>query len=202
MPKSQTSRYLCSCIKSFQFLYARAENKPKPGSFSFNNNGLPNNAQVLDALAFYILANGWVPNSTSPCSSSSLTHSPPTGLSSTLEHLDASFYQVTRGLVSLSPSRPWATMGLLSPQRIPSPPIPSCSLVTTGFFTGIYLDGTSLSTLDIVFLLHHRPPLHRHKKVSRYPGRKWQRHSPVWYMKSHQLFPLRSLWERCRQAPC
>ena len=68
---------------------------------------------------------------------------------STLKHLDASFYQVARGLVL--PLTVLLSALSLSPRRIPSTPIlVSCAFVTTGFFTGIFLDGTPLSTLGIV----------------------------------------------------
>jgi len=82
-------------------------------------------------------------------------------------------------------------------------PIPlSCSLVTTSFFTTIFLDSTTLSTLGIVCgtLSYLVTALYRHEKVSWYPGCKWQRHSPVVVHESRQLFSLHRQGGRHRQA--
>ncbi len=66
----------------------------------------------------------------------------------TLKYVDTSFYQVARGLVL-----PFTVAtSLLFLQARPSfLVLMACSLVTTGFFVGVFLDGTSVSRLGIFF---------------------------------------------------
>jgi drug/metabolite transporter (DMT)-like permease len=65
-----------------------------------------------------------------------------------LKFVDASFYQVARGLVL-----PFTILtSYIMLQTRPSFRILlSCSVVTSGFFTGVFLDGTQVSSLGIFF---------------------------------------------------
>ncbi|ETW77247.1 GDP-fucose transporter [Heterobasidion irregulare TC 32-1] len=73
------------------------------------------------------------------------------GLSSnnyTLKYVDTSFYQVARGLVlPLTVLTSFIFLNTRPSIRI----LLSCSIVTVGFFVGVFLDGTHVSTLGIVF---------------------------------------------------
>ncbi|THH12096.1 hypothetical protein EW146_g7825 [Bondarzewia mesenterica] len=73
------------------------------------------------------------------------------GLSSnnyTLKYVDASFYQVARGLVL--PLTVFTSYIFLHAR--PSIHIlVSCTIVTAGFFVGVFLDGTPVSTLGVMF---------------------------------------------------
>jgi len=66
----------------------------------------------------------------------------------TLKYVDASFYQVARGLVL-----PFTvvTSALLLASRPSLRILFSCAIVTLGFFVGVFLDGTPLSTLGVFF---------------------------------------------------
>jgi solute carrier family 35 (GDP-fucose transporter), member C1 len=66
----------------------------------------------------------------------------------TLKYVDASFYQVARGLVL-----PFTvlTSALLLASRPSLNILVSCSVVTAGFFIGVFLDGTPVSLVGIVF---------------------------------------------------
>ena len=66
----------------------------------------------------------------------------------TLKYVDASFYQVARGLVlPLTVLTSFIFLNTRPSIRI----LLSCSIVTVGFFVGVFLDGTHVSTLGIVF---------------------------------------------------
>ena len=66
----------------------------------------------------------------------------------TLKYVDASFYQVARGLVL--PFTVCTSLVFLHSR--PSLRILfSCGLVTLGFFVGVFLDGTSVSAIGIMF---------------------------------------------------
>lgn len=66
----------------------------------------------------------------------------------TLKYVDASFYQVARGLVlPLTVLTSFIFLNTRPSIRI----LLSCSIVTVGFFVGVFLDGTDVSTLGIVF---------------------------------------------------
>ncbi|KAK7044816.1 GDP-fucose transporter 1 [Favolaschia claudopus] len=66
----------------------------------------------------------------------------------TLKYVDASFYQVARGLVL--PFTVGVSFVMLHSR--PSPLIlVSCAIVTVGFFIGVLLDGTPLSLVGIIF---------------------------------------------------
>ncbi|PPQ73964.1 hypothetical protein CVT26_006315 [Gymnopilus dilepis] len=74
----------------------------------------------------------------------------------TLKYVDASFYQIARGLVlpfTVLISTYSSSLSLSShPSPRPSLPILlACTLVTLGFFTGVLLDGTALSLVGISF---------------------------------------------------
>ncbi|KAA1474421.1 hypothetical protein DENSPDRAFT_931641 [Dentipellis sp. KUC8613] len=73
------------------------------------------------------------------------------GLSSnnyTLKFVDASFYQVARGLVlPLTVATSYVFLHSRPSLRI----LVSCALVTSGFFIGVFLDGTKVSTLGVFF---------------------------------------------------
>ncbi|KAJ7594383.1 hypothetical protein C8J56DRAFT_926637 [Mycena floridula] len=66
----------------------------------------------------------------------------------TLKYVDASFYQVARGLVL-----PFTvlTSGLFLHTRPSLRILGACTIVTMGFFIGVFLDGTSVSSLGIFF---------------------------------------------------
>lgn len=66
----------------------------------------------------------------------------------TLKYVDASFYQVARGLVL-----PFtvATSFIFLHARPSFLVLLACSVVTMGFFVGVFLDGTKVSTLGIFF---------------------------------------------------
>ncbi|KAG6827121.1 hypothetical protein H0H92_013141 [Tricholoma furcatifolium] len=66
----------------------------------------------------------------------------------TLKYVDASFYQVARGLVL-----PFTIVtSFFAFRSVPSLRIlVACAVVTTGFFIGVFLDGTSVSMLGIFF---------------------------------------------------
>ncbi|KAG6899191.1 hypothetical protein C0993_012490 [Termitomyces sp. T159_Od127] len=66
----------------------------------------------------------------------------------TLKYVDASFYQVARGLVL-----PFTIVtSFFAFRSIPSLQIlVACSVVTIGFFIGVFLDGTSVSMLGVFF---------------------------------------------------
>lgn len=66
----------------------------------------------------------------------------------TLKYVDASFYQVARGLVL-----PFTVMtsALLLSARPSLKILFSCSIVTAGFFIGVFLDGTQVSLVGIFF---------------------------------------------------
>ncbi|KAJ7666004.1 hypothetical protein DFH06DRAFT_1323159 [Mycena polygramma] len=73
------------------------------------------------------------------------------GLSSsnyTLKYVDASFYQVARGLVlPLTVGASFAILHSRPSMRI----LGACAIVTAGFFCGILLDGTPLSPAGVAF---------------------------------------------------
>ncbi|KIY49847.1 hypothetical protein FISHEDRAFT_72472 [Fistulina hepatica ATCC 64428] len=66
----------------------------------------------------------------------------------TLKYVDASFYQVARGLVL-----PFtvATSFVVLHSRPSLAVLVACSIVTTGFFIGVFLDGTAVSPAGIFF---------------------------------------------------
>ena len=66
----------------------------------------------------------------------------------TLKYVDTSFYQVARGLVL-----PFtvATSGLVLHTRPSLRILLSCTVVTLGFFIGVFLDGTKVSPIGIFF---------------------------------------------------
>lgn len=66
----------------------------------------------------------------------------------TLKYVDASFYQVARGLVL-----PFTVaVSFVALHARPSLKVLSaCGMVTFGFFVGVFLDGTPVSTLGIFF---------------------------------------------------
>lgn len=65
-----------------------------------------------------------------------------------MKFVDASFYQVARGLVL-----PFTilTSYIMLKTRPSFHILLSCSVVTSGFFTGVFLDGTQVSGLGILF---------------------------------------------------
>jgi GDP-fucose transporter C1 len=66
----------------------------------------------------------------------------------TLKYVDASFYQVARGLVlPFTVCTSFAFLHARPSHRI----LLSCAFVTLGFFVGVFLDGTPLSPTGIVF---------------------------------------------------
>ncbi|TFY73821.1 hypothetical protein EWM64_g10191 [Hericium alpestre] len=81
------------------------------------------------------------------------------GLSSnnyTLKYVDASFYQVARGLVlPLTVGTSYVFLHSRPSLRI----LLSCALVTSGFFIGVFLDGTHVSSLGIFFGVAFLPDL-------------------------------------------
>ncbi|KAJ7468023.1 hypothetical protein FB451DRAFT_1257813 [Mycena latifolia] len=66
----------------------------------------------------------------------------------TLKYVDASFYQVARGLVL--PFTVAASLAVL-PSRPSVRILAACAIVTAGFFIGVLLDGTPLSLVGIAF---------------------------------------------------
>ncbi|KAF7319556.1 TPT domain-containing protein [Mycena chlorophos] len=66
----------------------------------------------------------------------------------TLKYVDASFYQVARGLVL-----PFTVCisGYMLHTRPSLPILSSCALVTAGFFIGVFLDGTPISMVGVAF---------------------------------------------------
>ncbi|KAJ6472652.1 hypothetical protein DFH09DRAFT_1293960 [Mycena vulgaris] len=66
----------------------------------------------------------------------------------TLKYVDASFYQVARGL--LLPFTVAASFAILH-SRPSARILVSCAIVTSGFFCGVLLDGTPLSLVGIAF---------------------------------------------------
>ncbi|KAF8635707.1 hypothetical protein AX15_000331 [Amanita polypyramis BW_CC] len=66
----------------------------------------------------------------------------------TLKYVDASFYQIARGLVlPFTVCTSYIFLHTRPSLRI----LLSCSVVTIGFFTGVFLDGTKVSLLGIFF---------------------------------------------------
>ncbi|KAF8726483.1 hypothetical protein AX14_007830 [Amanita brunnescens Koide BX004] len=66
----------------------------------------------------------------------------------TLKYVDASFYQVARGLVlPFTVCTSYVLLNTRPSLRI----LISCSIVTAGFFIGVFLDGTNVSRLGIFF---------------------------------------------------
>jgi len=66
----------------------------------------------------------------------------------TLKYVDASFYQVARGLVlPFTVCTSYFFLASRPSLRI----LLACALVTLGFFVGVFLDGTSVSSLGIFF---------------------------------------------------
>lgn len=66
----------------------------------------------------------------------------------TLKYVDASFYQVARGLVlPFTVAASFAVLHTRPSVRI----LVSCAIVTSGFFCGVLLDGTPLSLVGIAF---------------------------------------------------
>jgi GDP-fucose transporter C1 len=65
-----------------------------------------------------------------------------------LEYVDASFYQVARGLLL-----PFTVLvsGIVLHTRPSLRVLISCAVVTVGFFCGIFLDGTPLSLFGVFF---------------------------------------------------
>lgn len=66
----------------------------------------------------------------------------------TLKHVDASFYQVARGLVL--PFTVCTSLFVLH-SRPSLRVLLACFLVTTGFFIGVFLDGTEVSAIGVTF---------------------------------------------------
>lgn len=66
----------------------------------------------------------------------------------TLKHVDASFYQVARGLVL--PFTVCTSLFVLH-SRPSLRVLLACFLVTTGFFVGVFLDGTEVSAIGVTF---------------------------------------------------
>ena len=66
----------------------------------------------------------------------------------TLAYVDASFYQVARGMVL-----PFTvlTSYIYLHSRPSLPALLACSLVTFGFFIGVFLDGTQVSVIGVTF---------------------------------------------------
>jgi GDP-fucose transporter C1 len=67
----------------------------------------------------------------------------------TLKYVDASFYQVARGLVL--PFTVCVSFFMLSSSRPSLPILLCCTTVTFGFFIGVFLDGTPLSVVGVSF---------------------------------------------------
>ena len=66
----------------------------------------------------------------------------------TLKFVDASFYQVARGMVlPFTVATSFFFLNSRPSLRI----LGACAVVTTGFFVGVFLDGTEVSFLGIVF---------------------------------------------------
>jgi len=66
----------------------------------------------------------------------------------TLKYVDASFYQVARGLVlPFTVGMSFFALNVRPSLRI----LASCGLVTSGFFVGVFLDGTPLSYVGVGF---------------------------------------------------
>ena len=66
----------------------------------------------------------------------------------TLKHVDASFYQVARGMVL--PFTVCTSFFVLH-SRPSLRVLLACFLVTTGFFVGVFLDGTEVSVIGVTF---------------------------------------------------
>lgn len=78
-----------------------------------------------------------------------MPHSPCYSFSNyTLKYVDASFYQVARGLVL--PFTVFAS-GLVLHTRPSLRILFACGIVTLGFFIGVFLDGTQISPLGVFF---------------------------------------------------
>ncbi|KAI0926518.1 hypothetical protein AcV7_005431 [Taiwanofungus camphoratus] len=66
----------------------------------------------------------------------------------TLKYVDASFYQVARGMVlPFTVGTSYVLLYARPSLRI----LLACSIVTLGFFVGVFLDGTSISLLGVAF---------------------------------------------------
>jgi len=86
------------------------------------------------------------------CSFPFALHTAPTPTSSfsnyTLKYVDASFYQVARGLVlPFTVLTSFAVLHVRPSLRI----LFACAIVTLGFFIGVFLDGTEVSLIGIFF---------------------------------------------------
>ena len=78
-----------------------------------------------------------------------LIFTPPSSFSNyTLKYVDASFYQVARGLVlPFTVCTSFIFLHTRPSLRI----LLSCTLVTLGFFIGVFLDGTPISVIGVLF---------------------------------------------------
>ncbi|KAF8352045.1 hypothetical protein F5887DRAFT_10862 [Amanita rubescens] len=66
----------------------------------------------------------------------------------TLKYVDASFYQIARGLVlPFTVCTSYVFLNTRPSLRI----LLSCSVVTIGFFVGVFLDGTNISSVGVLF---------------------------------------------------